>query len=226
MAEGCWAASYRAVESPELEYDVLARVLREARDEMGIHFFVVTGGEPFVRADAWRLYEEFSGCQFLVYTNATMVDERAVDRLAGLGNCMLMMSVEGSEESTDARRGRGVHAKVMRAMDLCRERGVLFGFSATPTRHNWEGICSDEFVSRMVEKGCSYGWFFQYIPVGRDPDAWHRLGKKRIWHKKGQSLRIRARRHRTIAIAARPFMRLAFEQEKPKLQGMWANSVN
>jgi len=169
--EGCWAASYKAGEKPELDYDVLARVLRECRDEMGIHFFVVTGGEPFIREDSWRLYEEFNDCQFHIYTNATLVDDAAVRRLAELGNCQLMISIEGSRESTARRRGEGTYEKVMSVMDSLREAGVLFGFSATPTRHNWQDICSDEFVSKMVEKGCTYGWFFQYIPVGRNPDV-------------------------------------------------------
>jgi hypothetical protein len=65
----------------------------------------------------------------------------------------------------------------------------------------------------------------QVIAMGKDPDAWHRLGRKRIWHKKGQPLRIRAQRRRTINIAPRPLMRLAFEAERPKLRGMWANSI-
>jgi len=168
--EGCWAGAYKTGERPELEYDILSRVLREARDEMGMHAFVVTGGEPFVRRDSWRLYEEFNDCQFIIYTNATLIDEEAAKRLQDLGNCMLMMSVEGSRESTERRRGSGAYDKVMRAMDLCREAGVLTGFSAMPTRCNWEDICCDEFVSKMVDKGCLYGWFFQYIPVGRDPD--------------------------------------------------------
>lgn len=60
---------------------------------------------------------------------------------------------------------------------------------------------------------------------GHDPDAWHRLGKKRIYHKTGRPLRIRAKRKRILNIAARPFMGPAFEKEKPKLPEMWKNSV-
>lgn len=167
---GCWAGSYKAGERPELPYDVLMRMLKEARDEMGVHFFVVTGGEPFVREDSWDVYRELSDCQFHIYTNATLVDDEAVKKLVDLGNCMLMISIEGGEETTDARRGKGVHAKGIAAMDRLRRAGVPFGFSCTPMRDTWDKMMTEEFVSEMVERGCIYGWLFQYIPIGRDPD--------------------------------------------------------
>ncbi|MCD4690339.1 radical SAM protein, partial [bacterium] len=43
-----------------------------------------------------------------------------------------------------------------------------FGISATPTRHNWELITSDEFAHFYFEQqGALYAWLFQYMPVGR-----------------------------------------------------------
>jgi MoaA/NifB/PqqE/SkfB family radical SAM enzyme len=181
--EGCWAALYNSesptrrsrrgdgAKSPDLDFEVLARVMREARDEMGMHFFTITGGEPFIRADGWRLYEEFPDCQFMIYTNGTLLDDGAVKRLAELGNCMLMISIEGTRESTARRRGEGTYEKVLDAMDRLRGAGVLFGFSATPTRENWQEIMTDDFIGLMTEKGCLFGWLFQYVPVGRDPDV-------------------------------------------------------
>jgi len=61
--------------------------------------------------------------------------------------------------------------------------------------------------------------------MGRDPDQWFRAGKKRLWHKKGQALRIRARRKRTATISARPYMHPAFEANKPKVSELFKNSI-
>jgi MoaA/NifB/PqqE/SkfB family radical SAM enzyme len=55
-------------------------------------------------------------------------------------------------------------------MERLRDRGVLFGFSATATRQNNELIVSDEFVDFYASKGCFIGWYFQYMPIGRSPD--------------------------------------------------------
>ena len=81
-------------------------------------------------------------------------------------------------------------------------------------------ISVDEYQREYTPNGRS-----QVISMGIDPDRWHRIGKKRLWHKGGQPLRIRQRRRRTLSIAARPFMQPAFDAELPKLAGMWADSV-
>lgn len=80
------------------------------------------------------------------------------------------ISVEGFEEATDSRRGKGVFVKVMEAMDNLREAGVVFGFSATYTRANTGEVGSDEFIDLMIDKGCALGWLFTYIPIGGQAD--------------------------------------------------------
>jgi hypothetical protein len=81
------------------------------------------------------------------------------------------LSVEGLEESTDARRGAGSFAKVLRAMDELRDAGALVGISITATRHNCEELLSDELLDFFfVKNSVVYGFLFQYMPEGRDPD--------------------------------------------------------
>ena len=84
-----------------------------------------------------------------------------------MGHVFPSISVEGFEAETDARRGQGTFGRVMAAMDRLRERGVLFGFSATATRENSELLVSDEFVDFYRRKGCSVGWYLNLMPVGR-----------------------------------------------------------
>ena len=108
---------------------------------------------------------------FMAYTNGTLIDEKTADRLAELANFSPAFSLEGWREQTDARRGAGTFDKVMQAMDLLRERGVLFGASVTVTRDNVELLFSDAFIDFLVEKGVVYEWSFHYIPVGRNPDV-------------------------------------------------------
>jgi MoaA/NifB/PqqE/SkfB family radical SAM enzyme len=152
-----------------MDYALLQKILREAR-AMGTHFITVSGGEPFVYRHYFRMVEEFSDLQFMTYTNATLIDEEVADRIAAAGNVMPAISVEGFGAQTDRRRGAGVHEQVLRAMSLLRERGVMFGFSATPTRQNSDIIASDDFIDYYLEKGVLFGWLFQYLPVGKDPD--------------------------------------------------------
>ncbi len=165
--EGCWAGKYGKDSDLELEH--IENIINEAEEKMGLHFFVFSGGEPTVREDLYQLYKKHPDSQFQIYTNGTLIDDKTAARFARLGNVMPMVSIEGDRELTDARRGHGTYERTMTAMDNLRRHGVLFGFSATATRQNAEAIMSNEFVELMIEKGCLYGWYFQYIPVGKNP---------------------------------------------------------
>jgi len=164
---GCYAGQYQKGE--ELETEVIHRVLREGK-EMGIYFVTISGGEPFLRPDLLDIFETHGDMFFQVYTNGTLIDESLAKRLSRLGNVLPAISVEGWEEETDVRRGPGAFQRILSTMARLREEGVLFGFSATATRHNNELIMSDEFVNFFARQGCFLGWYFNYIPIGKTPD--------------------------------------------------------
>jgi len=166
--EGCWAGKYS--KTPDFPLDTLHRILDECRDVMGIHYITLSGGEPFMRKDLFDLFESYRDVQFLIYTNGTLIDDEVAERLAKVGNAMPMVSIEGFEEATDRRRGKGTFQKVLATMQRLHDHGVLVGYSATAARHNWDEISCEEFIELMLDKGCFYGWYFQYIPIGRNPD--------------------------------------------------------
>ena len=163
---GCWAAEYG--KNTFLTYETLDRIINEGT-ALGTYTYIFSGGEPTMRKkDLIRLAESHPDCAFLAFTNGTLVDEEFADELKRVGNFALAFSIEGSEEDTDFRRGAGTYQAVIRAMDILREKGVVFGFSACYTSKNLGTIGSDEFVDLMIEKGCLFGWYFTYIPVGKD----------------------------------------------------------
>ncbi len=163
---GCYAGEYD--QDRGLPVELIDRVLEECKD-LGMYFNTMSGGEVLTRRDIFELWRKHSDMYFQIYTNGTLIDERMADELAELGNVAPMVSLEGFEEETDARRGKGTFARVMRAFDLMRERGMVFGASLTETRNNIEAIGSNEFVDLCIEKGCMVLWYFQYIPIGRCP---------------------------------------------------------
>jgi len=164
---GCYAGSYQR--DQDLSFDTLDRVINEGK-EMGMFFVVVSGGEPFFRKDLMDLFEKHHDVAFQVYTHGGLLDEPMVNRIARAGNILPAISIEGFEEETDRRRGEGHYQKVMEAMRLLKKKGVLFGFSATATSENTDLITSDAFVDHMVDMGCTIGWYFTYVPIGREPN--------------------------------------------------------
>lgn len=107
---------------------------------------------------------------FLAFTNGTLIDDEFIKEVKRVGNLAFAVSIDGFEETTDARRGNKVYQRVMTAMEKMRDAGIIFGFSTTYMRGNIDEVSSDEFVDLMIEKGCIFGWYFTYVPVGRDAD--------------------------------------------------------
>ena len=169
--QGCYASS-SAADSNTLRYSTFSRILKEKRDAWGSHFTVISGGEPLMyRSEGKDLFDvvgENPDQYFMMYTNGTLIDREAARRMAELGNLTPAISVEGWERETDARRGRGVFARIKQAMGHLRDFGVPFGVSMTATRENAEIILSDELIDYYFkEQGAIYGWIFQYMPIGR-----------------------------------------------------------
>lgn len=164
---GCYAGSYN--KSAELTFEEIDRTLTQAK-AMGIHFCVVSGGEPFFYPRIFDVFHKHNDMIFHVFTHGGLLDEAMCHRLVAAGNVIPAISVEGFQAETDARRGSGHHNRVMKAMDTLTEAGVLFGFSATLTRENAELLNSDNFIEAMIDRGCILGWYFMYVPVGRKPN--------------------------------------------------------
>ncbi|OQX90962.1 MAG: hypothetical protein B6D57_01495 [Candidatus Coatesbacteria bacterium 4484_99] len=160
---GCYARSYRA---KGLDYELVKKAIQEAK-ELGIYLVVVSGGEPFYWPHILRMFEDNPDMVFQVYTNGTLIDRAMAQKIVELGNVIPAISLEGYEEQTDERRGKGVFKKIMKAMDYLNEEGALFAFSVTATRYNVEEVTSDEFIDFLTDKGAFYGWYFMYVPVGK-----------------------------------------------------------
>lgn len=165
--QGCYASSYERKD--DMPPDLFHRALSEAED-MGMNFFIVLGGEPFVYPHLLDVIARHDRSFFQVYTNGSFIDEAMARRLVELGNVAPQVSVNGPPQYTDASRGQGSFDQVMQAMDNLRLAGCVFGFSTLVTRGNLDAICSEEWIDLLIDKGALYGWLFLYMPVGSEPN--------------------------------------------------------
>ncbi len=163
---GCWAAEYG--NKLNLSYDEIDDIICQGK-ELGVYLYIYTGGEPLVRKkDLIRLCEKHSDCVFLCFTNATLIDEAFADEMLRVGNFVPAISLEGFEDATDGRRGNGVYAKVLKAMELLRSKKLIYGISSCYTSVNYESITSEEYFDQLIQMGAYFIWYFHYMPVGND----------------------------------------------------------
>ncbi len=163
---GCWAAQYGNKQSMSIE--TLDNIIKQGK-ELGVHFYAYSGGEPLIRKqDIIKLCDKHKDCIFTAYTNGTLIDEAFADEMQRVKNFIPAISIEGFEDETDARRGKGTYKAVVRAMEILKKKKLAFGASCCYTRKNIEVIGSEAFIDDLVAKGAKFAWFFTYIPVGAD----------------------------------------------------------
>ena len=184
--KGCYATDYPRED--EMSLETIDAVLSSAED-LGVYAVVVTGGEPLLREGLLDLLSGHRRLVFLMITNGLLMDDATACKIARSGNIVPVVSLEGGEEQTDARRGAGVYEKALKAMELLGEHGGVFGFSTTVTRANWDMLSGEEFTEEMLARGCTLGYHTEYVPVGSDLDTEMVLGenersefRKRILH--------------------------------------------
>ena len=161
---GCWAAEYG--NEMNMDFDTLDSIILQGK-EMGIRFFLFSGGEPLVRKkDIIALCEKHGDSVFTAFTNGTLIDEAFADEMLRVRNFIPAISVEGFEDDTDFRRGKGTFSQVRRAMEILKRKKLPFGVSCCYTSKNVEQIGSEEYFDWMIEQGAKFCWFFTYMPVG------------------------------------------------------------
>lgn len=163
---GCWSGTYG--HKHNLSYEDMDRIITEGK-ELGVYLYMLTGGEPLVRKkDILKLAEKHNDVELSIYTNSTLIDEAFCEEVVRLGNITFQLSIEGTPETNDERRGNGHYDAVMKAMDLLKKYGILFGTSICYTRNNVEAVTSDEFLQMLADKGARFGFYFHYMPVGNN----------------------------------------------------------
>ena len=167
---GCYAASdkYKKIHLP---FSTCDRIITDMKKEWGDYFVVISGGEPLMYHSEGKgiidLFEKHNDVFFLMFTNGTLITEDVAKRLSEAGNITPTISVEGMEEETDKRRGKGVFKRILKAMENLRKYQVPMGLSMTATRENYEKLLADETIDFFIEQGIIHFWIFQYMPIGR-----------------------------------------------------------
>lgn len=163
---GCWSGTYGHKNS--LSFEDMDKIVTQGK-ELGTYLYMMTGGEPTVRMkEILKLAEKHNDCMFALYSNSTLIDEKLCEEVLRLGNITFMLSIEGTPDTNDARRGDGHYQAVMKAMDLLKKYGIIYGTSICYTRANIEAVTNEDFIRFIADKGARFGFYFHYMPVGQN----------------------------------------------------------
>lgn len=166
---GCWAAQRNC--DHDLSFEEIDSIIAQGK-KLGVHFYIYNGGEPLLRRqDLVAIAKKHADCAFLCLTNGTLVDKEFCKEMIAMKNFIPAISIEGDEQTCDARRGKGTHAKALAAMEQLRLYGLPYGVSCCVTSDNIGAICREEFVGSLVGTGALFMWMFSYVPLDQGAPA-------------------------------------------------------
>ena len=147
---GCWSGTYG--HKHNLSFEDMDKIVTQGK-ELGVYLYMMTGGEPLVRKkDILKLAEKHNDVEFSLYTNSTLIDEDFCKEVVRLGNLTFQLSIEGTPETNDERRGAGHYAAVMRAMDLLKKFGFYFHYMPVGNNAAPELMPTMEQRKYMIER--------------------------------------------------------------------------
>jgi len=164
----CYAATQTA--AGDMPREMFEDLICQAK-KLGSFFFLLTGGEPLLYPSLLDILERHPDSVFFAFSNATVLTSGIARRIARMGNLILLLGMDGDRDETDGNRGQGVYDSLQRGAGLLRGDGALFGFSVTVTSRNFRQLAEPEFLLQRCQDGHRVGFFIEYLPLGRQPDA-------------------------------------------------------
>ena len=169
--KGCYHQALRAFAKPELNDEEMRRIISEAKG-LGVSFFVIAGGEPLVRKELLNITRDNPEIIFFIFTNGLLIDEAVLSQLKQQKNVVPIISLEGYEEDTDGRRGKGVYGQLQKTINKLHQAGIFFGTSLTMTRSNLVAVTDGKFVNALMKQGCKLFMYVEYTPIREGTEDW------------------------------------------------------
>lgn len=176
--------------SGKRDYDELTteegfRLLEEIVSIRKFRMLVLTGGEPLVRRDIFKIleYGKNLGLKFVIATNGTLITEEIAYRLKESGVSALAISLDSSDSKVHnfIRDNPNAFGLAMRGITNSKKAGLAVQINFTAMEYNRHQLAdSIEFVNDL---GIDIMLVYQLVPVGR--------GKK----VREASLRMRENQH-------------------------------
>ncbi|NQT27765.1 radical SAM protein [candidate division KSB1 bacterium] len=168
---GCYAKALDRSTDDDLSTADLSRIVKESHD-LGVSFFVIAGGEPFVREEIIDITSQYRDMIFMIFTNGILIDDTMIKQFKAQKNVIPVISLEGHAEQTDGRRGKGIYNQLKNTIQKLHAEKIFFAVSLTATRENIPVITEDNFIQELVDLGCKLFFYLEYTAVREGTEDW------------------------------------------------------
>jgi heme b synthase len=164
----CRAAATKGPYPDELDTDA-SLVLLDQISEVGRPVVILTGGEPLLRPDIFKIarYGARKGLRMVMAPNGTLITEAIARKMAESGIQRISISLDGAtRESHDRfRQVDGAFDGAIRGIERAKRAGVDFQINTTITQQNLEEL--PKIQKAAVRLGAVAHHIFLLVPTGR-----------------------------------------------------------
>ncbi len=149
--------------------DAADEMVRDWQAAYGLEFtpsFNITGGEPFLRSDFFKILAKMAASAFDLYilSNGTLITPDRARQVADLGVKGVQVSIEGPEEIHETIRGTGSFAPAIAGIRTLLATGVKVSLNATLSQVNAPYFM--DLVDLAVALGVPRLGFSRLVPAG------------------------------------------------------------
>lgn len=164
----CFATSFTQYTDPILSLNEITDLMDEL-DDIKIFRLILSGGEPLIRKDFFKIAEYASNKNFSIVlaTNGTLISDRDAKKLANLNFEKIAVSLDGATPKTnDTFRGvNGAYQKTVTGIKFLAKYDVKVFVDITVSKYNFNEI--SEIIEKSVELGASGVHLLRLLPAGR-----------------------------------------------------------
>ncbi len=142
----------------------------DTMDEAGVAYVAMSGGEPLIRRDFFRVAERIKEREmgFSLATNGTLLSKDTARMLVDLDCLFVQVSLDGMREAHDSFRGARCFDGVVEGIRNAVDSGMTVGVSMAVTKHNINDV--GDVIDLTQELGADIFMHYNFIPVGRGMD--------------------------------------------------------
>jgi MoaA/NifB/PqqE/SkfB family radical SAM enzyme len=146
--------------------DLFRNILDEAVKEK-VSLIGLTGGEPLLRSDVFKLIQQYPSLYFEICTNGILLTEEIAKQAATAQNITFLIGLDGTEKQTNSRRGQGVYSSVLPVMQRLKQYRIPFGVSIMVTSKNFYDVVDENWIVTLRKNGCLFLVYVPYTLSGR-----------------------------------------------------------
>jgi heme b synthase len=164
----CRARAINEFDKEELSTEECFLLIDEIA-KVGNPTFILTGGEPLLRQDIFKIasYGMAKGFTVVMAPNGTLINKEIAKQIKDSGIKRISISLDGANAKThdEIRQVPGAFESALKGIKYAKKAGIEFQINATISKQNYTQI--DKIINLSVKLGAVACHLFFIVPTGR-----------------------------------------------------------